>query len=163
VRITAEVDDEAFVRVNNSQVMAHITTPSGSAMEVPLDWTVERDGEYAGTFTPREKGLHKVVVDATVAGRKVDSSPAFVDVADSRSEFFGSQLNAALLKRIATETGGHYYTVNDLGSLPEDLTLTGRGSTVVEELDLWDMPILMLLLFTLLGAEWFYRRQRGLA
>jgi len=163
VRITAEVDDEAFVRVNNSQVFAHITTPSGSLMEVPLDWTVERDGEYAGTFTPREKGLHKVIVDATVAGKKIDSAPAFVDVADSRSEFFGSQLNAALLRRIATETGGRYYTVNDLKSLPEDLTLTGRGSTVVEELDLWDMPILMLLLFTLLGAEWFYRRQRGLA
>jgi uncharacterized membrane protein len=163
VRIITEVDDEAFVRVNNSPVLARITAPSGNVMEVPLDWTVEKDGEYAGTFTPREKGLHKVDVEAAVRTRKIESRSAYVDVADSRSEFFGSQLNATLLKRIATETGGRYYTAADVKTLPEDLSITGRGSTVVDELDLWDMPILLLLLFSLLGAEWFYRRQRGLA
>jgi uncharacterized membrane protein len=163
VRIITEVDDEAFVRVNNSQVLARIRAPSGNTMEVPLDWTVEKDGEYAGTFTPREKGLHKVDVEATVGTKKIESRSAYVDVADSRSEFFGSQLNATLLKRIATETGGRYYTAADVATLPEDLSITGRGSTVVEELELWDMPILLLLLFSLLGAEWFYRRQRGLA
>jgi hypothetical protein len=35
--------------------------------------------------------------------------------------------------------------------------------TVVEERDLWDMPILLLLLLGLLSAEWAFRRVRGFA
>jgi len=39
----------------------------------------------------------------------------------------------------------------------------GRGVTVVEERDLWDMPIVLIALLVLLGAEWGFRRVRGLA
>jgi hypothetical protein len=34
---------------------------------------------------------------------------------------------------------------------------------VRESKDLWDMPIVFLLLAALLGAEWAYRRWQGLA
>ena len=47
--------------------------------------------------------------------------------------------------------------------LAEALTLSGRGVTVVEEKDLWDMPALFLLLVAFAGGEWIYRRARGLA
>ena len=47
---------------------------------------------------------------------------------------------------------------------PEKLAgFAGRGATVQEERDLWDMPVLFLLLVGLLGGEWGYRRLRGLA
>ena len=36
-------------------------------------------------------------------------------------------------------------------TLPEAISYTGRGVTVVEERDLWDMPILLLLLLGLMG------------
>ena len=49
-----------------------------------------------------------------------------------------------------------------MDQLPEDLRFTGGGVTVTEEHDLWDMPILFFLLAGLLGAEWGYRRKRGL-
>jgi hypothetical protein len=41
--------------------------------------------------------------------------------------------------------------------------MSGRGVTVVEEKDLWDMPVLFLLLVAFTGSEWLYRRARGLA
>ena len=37
------------------------------------------------------------------------------------------------------------------------------GVSVRDALDLWDMPIVFLLLALLLGAEWGIRRSRGLA
>ena len=67
------------------------------------------------------------------------------------------------MERIAEETGGRYYTLETAGRLPEDLRYTGGGVTVTEERDLWDMPLLFLLLAGLLGAEWGYRRKKGLA
>ena len=51
----------------------------------------------------------------------------------------------------------------DVSTLPEDIAYTARGVTVVEELELWDMPAAFLVLLTLLAAEWAVRRRRGLA
>jgi hypothetical protein len=50
-----------------------------------------------------------------------------------------------------------------VSTLPEDLSITGKGSTIIEEKELWDMPILLFLALSLMATEWFYRRQKGLA
>ncbi len=130
---------------------------------MPLEWTIERDGEYHGAFTPKEDGLYRIDVEARHDTVSLKGKPAFIESAQSRAEFFGSQLNATLLKRIADETGGHYYTPATVKTLPEDLSVTGKGSTVLEEKELWDMPILLLLMLTAVAAEWLYRRRKGLA
>ncbi len=77
------------------------------------------------------------------------------------NEYFDATMRAPLLRRIAEETGGRFYT-NDVSSLPEAISYSGRGVTVVEERDLWDMPAILLLLIGMTGAEWAYRRGRGL-
>src|SRR5262249_1640941 len=70
---------------------------------------------------------------------------------------------APLLKRIAEETGGRFFTPTNVASLPEAISYSGRGVTVVEERELWDMPALFMLLITLVSAERSYRRIPGLA
>ena len=55
------------------------------------------------------------------------------------------------------------YTPANAASLPEAISYSGRGVTVVEERELWDMPALFLALVGLVAAEWGYRRMRGLA
>ena len=39
----------------------------------------------------------------------------------------------------------------------------GGGTTIRERRDLWDMPIVFLLLVGIVGSEWGYRKLRGLA
>ena len=68
-----------------------------------------------------------------------------------------------LLQRIADETGGKFYTPATMNQIPEDIALNRRGITVINQLDLWDMPVVLVLLIALLGGEWAYRRHRGLA
>jgi hypothetical protein len=43
------------------------------------------------------------------------------------------------------------------------VALSKRGVTVVNQLDLWDMPVVLLMLMALVSAEWSYRKLRGLA
>jgi uncharacterized membrane protein len=163
VRIIAEVDDEAFARVNNAAVTAQVTGPSGAVYDVPLEWIVDRDGEYTGTFTPSELGTYSVEVRAERDGKDAVEAATVIEVAESTSEYFGSQMRRPLLERVAEETGGRFYTPETIASLPEDLSITGKGATIVEEKDLWDMPVVLFLLVGLVGGEWFYRRRRGLA
>ena len=74
-----------------------------------------------------------------------------------------AEQRTSLLRRISSETGGRYYPLADAGKLADDVVFTEAGITVRDAKDLWDMPIVFLVLACLLGAEWIYRRQRGLA
>ena len=71
-------------------------------------------------------------------------------------------MRRSLLERVAEETGGRFYTPATSAVLPEEIIYTEAGTTVIEEAELWDMPILFLLLVGLIGSEWIYRRARGL-
>ena len=163
IELLTEVVDGTYLRMNNSQVIAEMTSPSGDFVEIPLDWTTEHDGEYKGHITPTEEGLYRIRVEATNNDNLVGTDMAYFFASASDDEFFDSAMRAPLLRRIADETSGQFYTVDTVESLPEDIAYTGAGITIVEELELWDMPILLLLLIVLVGSEWGYRRIRGLS
>jgi hypothetical protein len=163
VELRAAVVDSAFLSVNDAQVVAHVTGSTGQARDVPLEWAVDRDGEYRGTFTPEEPGLWTVRVDAKSHDGSVASDSVFVRVADLNAEYVDAEMRAALLQRLARETGGRFYTPATVGTLAEDVAMSKRGVTVSNEMDLWDMPVNFLILVLLLSAEWGYRKLRGLA
>ena len=163
VTLEATVLDEGFVEVNGARVTARITTPTGEVQELPMEWSVTEDGKYTVPFTPEMEGIYEVSVDAGRDTVAFGTGETGVRVAPGREEFRDPHQRRSLLERIAEETGGRYYTLETASRLPEDLRYSGGGVTVTEERDLWDMPLLFLLLAGLLGAEWGYRRKRGLA
>lgn len=163
VEVVAEVSDSAYLAVNDARVVARVRAPDGTESELPLDWTVDRDGRYRGTFTPREEGLHEIRIEAARGERTLGGAVTWVRVAPSDAEYFDAGMREPLLRRIAEETGGRFYTPATVAALPEDLRYTGGGTTVVEERELWDMPIIFLLLLGVVAAEWGWRRARGLA
>ncbi|NIP59113.1 MAG: hypothetical protein GWM92_12535 [Gemmatimonadetes bacterium] len=163
VELVAEVSDSAFLRVNDARVRAVATGPGGEAREIPLTWDGEEDGIYRGSYVPGEAGVHRVVVEADGDGGGLGSDALALHAGASPREYFDAGMDAGLLRRVAEETGGRFYTPATASRLAEDLTYTGGGITVTEERDLWDMPALFLLLILLVGAEWGFRRARGLA
>ena len=163
VTLTAEVDDNRYLKLNNAQVSAEITGPTGVRQSIPLDWTVSRDGEYRGTFTPAADGFYEIKVAAKEGNNVLPGGTTYVQAAPLTTEYFDAEMHAPLLRRIADETGGRFYTPDNVNTLAEDVSYTQSGAAVVEEKDLWDMPIIFLLVVGLVGAEWGYRRKRGLA
>ena len=163
MKLTAEVVDPAFIEVNDARVVAEIRTPSGKTTEVPLEWTVSKDGEYKGSFVADEAGVYQVKATAVRNSTDLGSNVLHVRASAGDSEYFDAAMRASLLNRVAEETGGRFFTPATASSLPEAISYSGRGVTVVEERDLWDMPIVLLFLLALIAAEWGYRRTRGLA
>jgi hypothetical protein len=179
IALTAEVADSAFVMRNDARVVAHLTAPSGATRDIPMEWAVDRDGEYRATFTPEEAGNYEVVAEvdggksaapkaakpSTDSSRDHTSDATYVRVnpaTESSREFVDAEMRASLLQRIARETGGRFYTPANVSALPEDIALSKRGVTVVNQMDLWDMPFIFLLLVGVVCAEWAYRKKRGL-
>jgi uncharacterized membrane protein len=162
MKLTAEILDAQYNGINDARVVAQVTAPSGKTSDVPLEWTVEHDGEYGSSVVPDEEGLYTIRLAATRNGADLGSDTAYVRASAADSEYFDATMRAPLLKRIAEETGGRFYSEADAAALPEAISYSGRGVTVVEERDLWDMPAILFLLMALTGSEWAYRRARGL-
>lgn len=163
VRLVATVGDSSFIDVNDAQVVARVTDPAGLVSEEPVGWTVERDGEYAVDLSAGLEGEYEIEVLALRDGVVLGADTTFLRVAPSDEEYFSAGRRTPLLTRIAEETGGQAYTPETVASLPDDISITGAGVTLVEERDLWDMPVLFLLMLVLMGGEWGFRRLRGLA
>ncbi|HEX2465295.1 MAG TPA: glutamine amidotransferase [Thermoanaerobaculia bacterium] len=163
VEVRAEVHDQGFLPVNNANVTATVETPGGQTIAVPLDWTVEKDGEYVGGFAADEEGLYGVRVEAGTRSQSLGESSAWVESAALENELYDAQLRRSSLERLASETGGRYYDADNARGVVDDLAFSREGSTLLERRDLWDMPIVFVVLAALLALEWGLRRRWGMA
>lgn len=162
VPLMAEVLDSAYLAVNAAEVIASIVSPTGAVRVESLAWTIEEDGTYRGAVELDEIGVHTVEVIATRGEEELGRSNTFVRVGPGDDEYFDAARRTASLQRLAESTGGRFYTPETIDQMAEDLQFTGAGVTIREERDLWDMPIILILLLGLIGAEWGFRRMRGL-
>jgi hypothetical protein len=125
--------------------------------------TLNSANVYTGEFKADELGQHRIELMGTSSTLGQLNASANVLVSDLNREYYSAAQNSDLLKRIAAETGGKYYTPGDTQKLLDDLTY--RQSPYSERVtkDLWDMPVNFMLLIGLLTAEWFLRKREGLA
>jgi uncharacterized membrane protein len=163
ITLRTDVVDKGFVELNDASVVAHVTRPDGTIVDVPMQWSGERSGEYVATVPAVVQGSYEARIEASRGGEIIGSTMAHVRAAPGDAEYFDATMHAATLRRIAEETGGQFYTPDTMQGLAEDLRYTGRGVTTVEERELWDLPIVFMLLIGLLCAEWAYRRSVGLS
>jgi uncharacterized membrane protein len=163
--ITATVLDERFQPDNNASLWLQLTDPRGQVVDSAMRWDISEDGVYRSEFQVEQEGLHRVLIDATVAGAGETASEiqsAFV-VTPSLREFSDAAQDANLLTRIAQTANGAYLPLSDIDQLAAQLTYTPSAYSREVREDLWDHPLLLWLLIGLLSAEWVLRRRRGLS
>lgn len=163
VTLRAHVSNAFYTDVNNAAVNVEVRAANGTTTAVPLEWSLREDGSYSSTFTPQDSGRYALTAEARFGRDSVETSSATLLVDDQGADLAQAERRTVLLRRIADETGGKYYDLAAVGQLPDDAAFTDAGVTVREAKDLWDMPAVFLTLALLLGAEWGYRRWRGLA
>ena len=158
VGIEVAVKDAFFNPAGDREVEATIDSPGAATDRLALS----RNGsDYAGRFQSSERGIHQVSVKASRDGLEPESAQAYFLVTRTHREFFDAGANPSLLQRIARETGGRHYSLEDAARLPEEITYADSPNTVLQVLPLWDMPLIFILLGALLCSEWFLRKRWG--
>ena len=163
VELRARVVDSTFAPIGQANVVARVTTPTGALVDVPLERSRNGDGTYTGRYVPPERGSYSFAASASAGRDSLHSASGALLADDQGADVQQAELRTGLLRQVANETGGKYYPLAQASHLADDVNYTESGVTQRDAHDLWDMPIVFLLLVTLLGAEWFYRRRRGLA
>jgi len=158
VTLEGEVLDKSFMPVSQAELQIEAKAPDGRDVPARIEPSGRGDGRYTVAVDARDPGLYQVHLTATAGGEKVGEALAHVRRVDGVLEQFGSWQHRPMLERIARETGGRYWALDDLAGLPEAIRYSHAGMVESSTLDLWNAPLGFLLLALLKSSEWLLRR-----
>jgi len=163
VRLSSEISNKSFERMNNAKVIAKVTNPAGITESVAMDWNGAQEGTYQSELNVTEPGIYHVDVEAAQGSENLGTNRTAFQVQDRPVEYYDALLNTRLLQSVAAATGGRYYPLSRIGDVPDDAVYVEGETSFVEQKELWDVPFLFMLLCMTLAGEWFWRKKRGLA
>ena len=162
VELSADVRNRQFQPAPDAHVAAQITGPGDLNETIDLtpsqdtpglftaDWTAEKSGPYLAEVTAESSNHEPLGGDVVTFERE-----------DGVAENFHTAQNRHLLEQLSAQTGGSYWTSSNLKNLPRDISYSEAGISVRSTKELWNMPIVFLLLLGLPIAEWLLRRKWG--
>jgi hypothetical protein len=144
----------------------YVTDPSGRALfpaGQELKSEAAQPGHYTSNFRASIPGRYQIRVAVPGIEQALATT---VEVSMPQLEQLNPQQNRALLTRIADETGGRYFTLEEAAAgLPQFFNTSAAQSVPVDERlrTLWDRLWLLYLMVALLSAEWLTRKLLKLA
>ncbi len=162
VALTAEVRDQDYNPAADARVEAHILGPGGSSALVEMAAVAGSPGQFQGTWSAPKPGAYLTEVTAQRAGKELGRDVLTFQRMDGVAENFHTEQNRDLLERLASQTGGQYWKPAEIGKLAGSIPYSEAGVTVRETRDLWDLPLVFLILLALRFTEWWLRRKWGI-
>jgi len=167
VKLTADVRDQQYNPAPDTKVEAHILGPSGISARVEMSPLPDNPGRFQGTWSAPKTGAYLTEVTA----QRADANGKFQELGrdvltfqrmDGVAENFHTEQNRELLERLAAQTGGQYWKPEELSKLAARIPYSEAGVTVRETRDLWNLPLVFLVLVLLRFSEWWLRRRWGI-
>jgi uncharacterized membrane protein len=162
VTVTADVRDREFNPAPDAKVEAHILGPSGVSALVEMTPVPDNPGQFQAAWSAPKTGAYLTEVTAQRNGTELGRDVLTFQRMDGVAENFHTEQNRELLERLATQTGGQYWKPADLGKLAAAIPFSEAGVTTRETKDLWDLPLVFLVLLLLRFSEWWLRRKWGI-
>ena len=162
VQITVYAYDESYRPLAEAAFKIDVVPPDRKSFQVRAAASSQIAGVYTAQFEVNQTGNYQIrafgVEDFSSLGE--DSTEIYVQ--SPLAEFENPQLNEQLLKQLAEESGGIYTPIDDVKSLPKKIKDVEERVFTNQERNLWNTPIILILVVSLLGAEWFLRKRKGL-
>jgi uncharacterized membrane protein len=168
IELTAHVRDKEYMPTAGASVSAHFIGPSGVSAVVDMlpvpnipgdfqvEWTSEKPGNYLAEITA-QSGTQTGGQGGEELGRDVVTFQR----TDGVAENFRTEQNRELLENLAAQTGGRYWKPEELGKLPSEISYSPAGISVNDTKELWNLPIVFVVLMALMFGEWLLRRKWG--
>ena len=161
VPLRVSVRDKTYQTVSGATVQTTVVRPDGSSEMLELKPDPLEPGTYAGDYTADKPGTYVAETAARQDKTDLGRDTLTFRREDGVAENFGAAQNRDLLEKLASDTGGNYYTPANAKKLVDEVAVSEAGIIAHDNLDLWDMPILFLLVILIRGGEWLLRRRWG--
>ena len=144
------------------QLQIRSVTESPSEASSPSSETADIGNLYTTQFALLQNGTYRIRATGKTGNQTLGEDQIDIYVHPQLAELEAPQLNEDLLKRLASETGGAYFTIADAESLLNNIDDVQNPVFVDAERELWAHPLILIMVVGLLGTEWFLRKQIGL-
>lgn len=170
VEVRAQLMDSRAKPYEQPGVDLQVLAPDRSQQTVRLELDRDLPGNYRGLFPVRQVGAYRIDLEMTEGDREVLTRRLQVRVPNKESD--DVRLNAVLLERLASASGGAYFPgveaawgrVQSIAALPTHLADKTRIiPRLAKPVSLWDNQWTMIVLCGLLCLEWLIRRLVRLA
>jgi hypothetical protein len=159
VTFTAQVYFEDFQPVEGAEVAVQVSDIN-ETFELSLKGI--GGGRYEGSLEVLQGGDYEFTGAAHLQGRVLGRDEGKFSVEEFNLEFQDTRMNEELLRRIAEESGGAYFTPNDFSGLTERLKFTEKYVVIKNEWEIWNKTPLLIACVVLLSAEWWIRKRKGM-
>ncbi|MDA1141143.1 MAG: hypothetical protein O3B01_21465 [Planctomycetota bacterium] len=155
VLISARLLDELYRPLEQPEINLQIRVNEGQET-LSLKPVPRRPGTYKGTYLPQYSGQHMAIIELEAE----EAVSRVFAVTKPSLEFDRAETNESLLRRLATLSGGHYFSLDQIGEVPGKISQLQENIVTEEEDELWDSPFFLLLFSGLLICEWVLRKRR---
>lgn len=168
VTLNAEVRDQQYNPARDAKVEAHILGPSGVSALVEMAPVPDTPGQFQAAWSAPKAGAYLTEITAqrtdpdTRKFKELGRDVLTFQRMDGVAENFHTEQNRELLEHLAAQTGGQYWKPADLGKLAGSIPYSEAGVSMRETKDLWDLPLVFLVLALLRFSEWWLRRKWGI-
>ena len=129
--------------------------------EAALDFSRSASGDAAASFKPVHSGFYEVRLEGRAGDRKETQTLKFL-VGRPFQELESVSLNETLLRAVAGETGGGYFSQYSAKEIPRLLEQRELKSRERVERELAGGVEGLAVFLLLAGLEWYIRRRKGL-
>jgi uncharacterized membrane protein len=161
VPLRVSVRDKNYQVVPGATVDTTITRPDGGSDVVSLKPDPIEPGTYTADYSAEKPGTYIAETVARQGQAEVGRDTLTFRREDGVAENFGAAQNRDLLEKLARDTGGNYYTPANAKKLTDEIAVSEAGIVAHDNLDIWDMPAIFLLVILIRGGEWLLRRKWG--
>lgn len=162
ITLDAELYNNAFELINDADVSLQVT----DATQKKYNYTFSKnDKAYRTNLGQYAPGNYNYVASTTYNGKPYTRKGSFI-VATINAEDNVINANTALMRQLATQSGGRMYTAQTTDALKEllinqkELPSITYSERTIDDFINYKLPCFLLLL--LLTTEWFVRKRNGL-
>lgn len=145
--------------VEDDDVTAKVTSPSGKADSLRFAHEGDEWGLFSTQYTPLESGEHRISLSGKRSGAALDST---FFVQGAAIERVGHPARPEVLEEIARVTGGKVVQPGELDTVIRSLAALEEPSPEVRRLQLWSHPLLASFMVLLMSVFWVCRKVMGL-
>lgn len=157
LQISANLLSDEFDPVSSATVTATLTSPEGTVQTIALEPNAENAGEFIAKLEAPTTGSWQIDINAREGEKEIAAATRWIHREDGTAESYSLAQNADFLQRVASSTGGEYWTTDNADNIPDAIKAARNGIVRLQTLPLWNMPFFFLLILGLKLIEWMLR------
>ncbi|MFL6549715.1 MAG: hypothetical protein ACJ8OJ_13545 [Povalibacter sp.] len=161
IRLEAQLRNARFEPITDARVELFVAPEKNASFSASMRPSDAGDGRYLASIEGTSAGLYRIDMTAHLPDGEVQTATTYVRRSDGVLEHYGIRQNRPLLERIASSTGGRYWKLDEIDQLAAAIPYSKAGIVERQMLDLWNLPIVFLVLLGLKLGEWLLRLRWG--